>query len=87
MIQMHSHEEALIFGIAFALLVSVVLLAYLFYNFIESLIIDRVYKARRRKASRAIKKALRKIRIEHAEKYTAELEQLYKYIKEGDKIE
>lgn len=87
MIQMHSNQEAVIFGIGFCLLVSIILLMYLLYNFIESILIDRIYTIQRKKALRALNKALRQIRRENADKYSDELKKLYNLIKEGDNIE
>ena len=87
MIQMHSNQEAVIFGICFCLLVSVILLIYLLYNFIESILIDRIYTIQRKKALRTLNKALRQIRREKADKYSDDLEYLYNLIKEGDNIE
>ena len=84
MIQMFSSQEYSFFGMVFFSLIVIVVLTYLLFNFIVSLITDRIYYHYKKKAIKQLRKALRQCRIEHEELYVHDIEMLYNAIKEGE---
>ena len=68
-IEMFSKEEYMMFGIVFCLFIAVVLMLYLVWNFVQSLITDRIYYYHKHKAIKELKKCLREIHRSEQEDY------------------
>lgn len=84
MIMMHSSEEHLMFGLIVAFIVAIILLTYMLFDFVASLITDRIYYRRKKIATRELKKAIRQIRKENQETYMHDITALYQAIEKGE---